>query len=327
MHMTDEQITSFARGCVAVRREDNGFFFERMTEGLRRVYGAAEGSDTRACCPAAVRLRFRSDTTSLKVGLRFARAARPVYTVGLLVDGAFVGTFGSKEPVEQWVGDIFSNDDAQVREFDLWLPCLVEAWVESLEVDDGCALEPAPATPGLWLAVGDSITQGMTVPCPTQTFVAATALALGVDVHCTGVGGGKMLPEVGIGANPIECTFATVAFGVNDWNNEKPVALFREQTRALLNGLIEGRAELPVGLMTPLPVFGRSEVNKDGVALEAFRQVLRDVAAELKNVTLIEGRDLVTPQPDRFVDGVHPNELGMAEIARALAPRLCEMTG
>ena len=321
-------IRKLARGCCEVREEPQGIYFDRMNEPLRDFYSGAEGFNICARCPAGVRIRFRSNTASLRASFKYGGgASQPFFGADLFVDGRRAGTFGPKEKVTRWSGEIFRAESQIEREFDLWLSYSVETWVDFLEVEDGASVEPVMPDGETWLAVGNSITQGMFCTSPSRTYAATAARVQGLALHNVGVGGGRMEPGVGKGASLIPCSIATVAFGVNDWNQLKPVDQFKRDSMELLCALLRGRENLPVGLITPLPVCDRPELNEVGASPEDLRRVLREAACEFESVTVIEGPSLVPADEKYFVDGVHPNDLGMNEMGTNLATKLKLLLG
>lgn len=322
MKFTLDQFRACAAGCFEIREEPEGLFFDRMTPALRALYGTAEGALIRARCQTGIRLRFESDTDSLRLSLRLGRAARAINVVDLIVDGVFQASFTGTLAVQPWTVELFANPDRRPRRFELWLPYAVESWVVSLEIGDNATLKPLPPEPVTWLVIGDSITQGMTCSSPARTYAGLAARAAGFNHHNTGVGGAIMDPAAG-GAAAIPATFATVAFGCNDWNRCLPLAEFESATLGLFDALLALHPGLPVGLITPLPaVWATGEKNKSDVWLESYRDVLRKIAPRFPAARLIEGPQLVPADPGCFVDGIHPNTTGMAVVARNLAMHL-----
>ena len=322
MRLSADVLQQVARGCVSVRQEPDGIIFDRMTAQLHEHYSQTEAQIVRAACPAGVRLRFQSDTTFIHLALRYGEPCRPFYGTDVFADEAFVGTFGPRNPADQWEADIFSVSGRKMRTFDIWLPYAVESQIIAMEIDDDAQVDPLPRAPMTWLAIGDSITQGMTASSPSRTYVAEATRSLNMEVHNTGVGGATMEATAGSGVMPIEFGFATVAFGVNDWNTEKPLEKFRADTKALLEGVLKKRATLPIGLITPPPSDDLHQMEKKAQSLEAYRRVLREAALSFPTVQVIEGPSLMLAEMDRFVDGIHPNDLGMTEMGRNLTAAL-----
>ena len=322
MRLSLNQLKEIAHGCCEVREEDRGVMFDRMNAPLRELYSATEGWTTCRRSPAGVRLRFRSNTSRIAVSLRYGRSECPSYCVDLFADDGPLRSAGPEGEAEQWSGEIYAAGTRGERSFDLWMPHVTETWLERLEVDDDAAVTPVAREEVTWLAVGDSIAQGMVASSPARSYVAIAARALGVGVHNVGVGGTKMLPELGRGAGLLRRTFATVAIGVIDWAQSRRIRSFAAHTTEMLGGLIAEREDLPVCLVTPLPVFDRPEKNERGLTVEDYREVLRRASAGFANVTVIEGPLLGMDSRECFVDGVHPNDHGMRVLGAALAQRL-----
>ena len=76
-------------------------------------------------------------------------------------------------------------------------------------------------------------------------------------------------------------------------------------------------------LITPLSIPGYG--NGLNEKIEPFREAVRKIVRELKDerLLLIEGPELVPKQLRYFPDvGIHPGDLGFAEIAASLAERM-----
>lgn len=326
MKLSFDQLEGIAHGCCAVREEDRGVMFDRMNDPLRAFYSTTDGWTTCRQSPAGVRLRFRSDTSRVALSLHYGRSECPSRSADLFVDDDPLRTAGPSEEPEQWSGEIFTAASRGERSFDLWMPHVTETWLRSLEIDDGATLAPVAPEPVTWLAVGDSITQGMVASSPARSFVAVAARALGIAVHNVGVGGTKMLPDLGRGAGLLECTFVTVAIGVIDWAQSRPIDAFTAHAAETLAELVAGGKDLSVYLVTPLPIYDRPQKNECGLTIEDYRQALRRESAGFPNVTVIEGASLGMDAPERFVDGVHPNDAGMRVLGTKLAERLRALT-
>jgi len=317
--LTAEEIRQAACGCEGVVVSDGAVRFLRLPEPLAERYRADEASRIRLECPSGVRLRFRSDTRRIRIGIRYGAAARPLYRGALLVDGSPAGTFGPDEAAESWEGTqpVPAADEGALLE--LWMPHLVRADLAFLEIDAGSAFEPAPPTGPRWLALGDSITQGMTAPLPTETWVARTARQLGLDVRDGGIGGGKLESFVAEADLTWPYDVLTVAFGTNDFNVGIPPAEYAANARRLAARQTSAHPRARILLIAPTPWVGRVEPNRSGFRLPDYRDALAAVARELDRCCFVDGGCLVPDEPRYFVDNVHPNAEGMARIAESLA--------
>ncbi|MHB9131324.1 MAG: SGNH/GDSL hydrolase family protein [Armatimonadota bacterium] len=316
MELTYQQIQAIASGCQQVVEADSAWQFLRCPEELAAAHQENPGAIVRMECPAGVRLRFVSDTTTLRLGLRYGAAARDYFQGVVLIDGC-AQAFGPTEYTERWEGQIVAGPK-QERLFDIWLPHLVRADLESLAIDDGSALQPAPPPSVRWLAYGDSITQGMTVPLPTQTFFARCALDLQLDIRNLAFGGAQLEALYADLRVDYPHDISSIAFGTNDLCCDVPLAAFTEYAKGLLDHLHAVAPGRPILLVTPIPWAGRTEPNGLGLTLEDYRTALRPLAGYVPECRLIEGDELIDNDGSLFVDNVHPNEAGMAMYAHNL---------
>ena len=315
------------RGVCDLRREQNGIALDRMNAALREFYSDSEARIDRARSRAGVRIVLRSNTRWLKIALRFGRRARNLLRGDLFCDGDHLGSFGSDDSADAWAGEVFQAEVAEPRDLEIWLPHCAEAFVQAIEVEDGAVVEALEPPEKAWLAVGDSITQGMAATTPGRIYAHVAARQAGLNLHDIGVGGGTAEPEIGVAAQPIACDVATLLFGANDVKRVRTADEFRDKTIALTEGLLQGRPDLPVGLITPLPTPGRALPSEASLTLEELRDALRNVPDRLPSVRVIDGPSLVPADECFFNDGVHPNDEGMKSIGENLAPHLREMIG
>lgn len=115
--------------------------------------------------------------------------------------------------------------------YEIWLPNMCEAEITFLEIDDGASLYPVLHSGSPVIAIGDSITQGMTSSSPSRCYAALLSKALKRDLFNLSVGGAEMKKEVGSLALAYNWSSAIVAFGVNDYFHKRPLADFEADTR------------------------------------------------------------------------------------------------
>ena len=97
-------------------------------------------------------------------------------------------------------------------------------------------------------------------------------------------------------------------------------------TLGLLGHLSEDRRRRVV-LITTVPSTTLPAQNSIGVSVEDYRNAFRRAAAHCAGVAVVEGEALLKPLPENFIDGVHPNDTGMAVYARNLVEQLRLVTG
>ena len=315
------------RGAQALELVSGAWHFRRMTPELAEIYAATDAAVIRALATAGVRLVFSAAARRLDAEIEYGRACRQLFKLDLAVDGSEPRAFGPDAAAPAWSGTLFESGRPARRRFELWLPHCAELGIRRLELDDGAGPEamPAPAG-GTWLALGDSITQGMTASRPALTWAARVARELELDLVNLGVGGAKYDARVGPAAGRIPARLATVAFGANDSFQKVAPAEVERQAARLIDGLRSRQPELLIAVITPIPCFETDGAPATG-QLDPYRAAARRAAAGRERVRVLEGPELVPANPELFIDGVHPNDAGMAAYARNLIPRLKEILG
>lgn len=191
----------------------------------------------------------------------------------------------------------------------------------------GGTLAPAPRQPR-WLVHGDSITEGWWSTRPAHSWPATAGRALGLDCVNLGYAGaarGELPTAQQLAALPAE--LLTLAFGTNCWSSVPYSApLLYETTRAFVTLVREGHLATPLLLVSPvLRPDAESTRNALGATLAELRTAMEEAARDLaaagdKHLTLLPGRDLLTP--DDLADGLHPNDAGHARLAAAVVSAL-----
>jgi lysophospholipase L1-like esterase len=320
MKLTLDQIRSIMTGCLTAEEENGVIRFHRMRDPLDAFYRREEGSRIRLECSSGVRLRLVTDSRTLRIGIRFGAAARPFYQGVLLLDGHEQGVFGPAEPATSWEGMILERPARSRSLLDLWLPHLVRADLLFLELDDNAMVESGPAWPGRWLALGDSITQGMTVRKPTDSWFARVALATGLESFNYGIGGAILHEVLAEGDLPPDCDVVSLAYGTNDLKRSTPER-YAANLRAVLDRLAQVQPRARVLILTPIPWVGNEGPQESGVRLDDFRKAAAAVAAGHTACRAIPGPELMPEEEHLFVDKVHPNEAGMKTLAEQLVAR------
>lgn len=326
MHIDLSLRPELVRGADRVENVDGRTCFHRLPPGMAPFYEAPEGRRVRLRCTAGVRLLFQTDSRFVRLGVEYGACARRLFALDIGVDNEPPRPIGDAQGAA-WSETVFEHAEKRLRRFCIWLPHCAEARLGTFEVEDGCRLEPLPMPAKTWLVLGDSISQGMTCTTPAKAVSALLAHRLGCELRNTAVGGERMQAFIGEQTRGIPADAVTIAFGTNDFNMAVGAETFAENARRLLDALLAGRPDFPVGLITPIPWAGRTEPNGKGEPLDAYRQALRAVAPDYPSVRLIEGADVLPDDAEFFVDRVHPNDRGMARYAETLEPHLRHLLG
>lgn len=190
-------------------------------------------------------------------------------------------------------------------------------------------VEPAAAGP-IWLAYGDSITQGWSVSDPALAYPAVVARTHGFDAWNLGFAGaarGEIAAAQYIAT--LEADVISLAFGTNNWSVLPTSADHMAGiVRDFVTVVRSGHPNTPLLIIGPIhrPEAERSR-NTAGATLGELRNAIEDMATRLAGsagpVRLIPGGELVGP--DDLVDGIHPGDAGHLAIATAVGPVLAEL--
>ena len=298
-----------------------------------------------ASCPSGVRLRFRTDSTTvaLDVEQRFApgyTAATPVYDA--TVDNRLVATASAPGAEERVVLDGLPDGD---KVLEIWLPMYPGIRLRSVEVADGASAEPSPDERTRWITYGSSITHGMEAHGPARTWPATAARIL--DVHLTSLGfagQAHLDPLVARTIARLPADRITLKVGINVHNG----ATLRERTFApLVHGFLEavrdGHPTTAITLISPILspsredgvvtertlLDGSTETLTGELTLRRMRAILADlvdtrVARGDVHLSYLDGTELFGADPtdiDLLPDGLHPNGDGYELIGRRFAER------
>jgi lysophospholipase L1-like esterase len=189
----------------------------------------------------------------------------------------------------------------------------------------GGAIAPAPPKPR-WICYGDSIAEGWCASEPAAAWPHALAREQGLDVVNMGYAGsarGEIASAEEIAAHPAE--LVTIAHGTNCWTRTPHSAgMFAEGLRAFVRIVREGHPQTPIVALSPLlRADAESTPNRLGATLADLRAAFEAVVGERRAagdaaILLVSGLPLVSRE--RFPDGIHPDDLGHAQLARALGP-------
>lgn len=219
----------------------------------------------------------------------------------------------------------FDNPGHAPVEVRVYLPLIMSVAVGNLAANG--TLTPASRRAYL-LALGDSITQGFVVGCPSLSYPALLSASLGLDLVNQAVCGYVFDPQTlaGIKALRSEPPAAiTVAYGTNDWKRKGSGKKIRRDAAAYLDRLCRLFPHTPIYVLTPL---WRTEEDDpqaladipSGKSLSWVRRAIERACKGRANVTVIDGATVLPRNPLLFADGrLHPSSSGASYVAEALA--------
>lgn len=238
--------------------------------------------------------------------------------------GAGVAEKGKRMEV-QLVGEL----DKGRRKYMLYLP--LYNGVESLEIGVEAGAEFSAVQPrceGAMLFWGTSITQGGCASRAGMAYPAILGRRFDRPVINLGFSGnGKMDPEV----TELVAELDPAVF-VIDCVGNMSVELLAERTVPLVRRLRQARSATPIVLVGSatrataafVAEARRYELDK----LRSLRNAYEELVAEgVGGLHFVQGDDLLKGDEEGTVDGVHPTDLGFAQMADALEPVLRRVLG
>ena len=294
------------KNCLSVSEDDGWFTPLRFTDNQLSAYGVTDALRIRGAAPSSVCLAFRSKAKKLSLEYRITGKARNWAVFDVVCDGVMMSSVSLD--ADSGCVDIPLCGDDGVDTL-VYLPHLVCISLRNITAD--APLTPTPKKDKFWLALGDSITQGMVAKHPASAYPSVLSRQYNCEVINAGVGGvifdAEHLDRIGR-----EPDLITVALGANDWDR-CGIDEFKQNMTAYLDKLLAifGCRNI-YGI---LPVW-RSDCDqiKSGVNYEGFRKLITEVYRRYPSIKIIDGYKMVPHMSDYYGDPsdkkIHPNDEG-----------------
>ena len=337
MKLTAEQIFEISLGASYVSETDGAAELHRFCKQQEAVYmAAAEAGRPVTNLPAKIRstagieLRFRTDSPSLLLDLEIRKGSgRTYFSVEVFADGKPVGTMDNHSHLELprayaelpfELGNFKNQFDlgAGTKEVRVLLPWSSRVLLHSVELADGASLEPVKPAKTL-LVYGDSITHGYDSRRNAHCYPVRLADALGAAQYNRAIGGEVFFPELLLADDLENPDYVTVAYGTNDWAKNTEETL-RTDCRVFYQLMSMKYPKARIFALTPIWREAWKQPGKGFGPWERMEEIIRKSVADLPNVTLVEGFDLVPHSADCFADEMvlHPNDKGFDSYAANL---------
>ena len=179
------------------------------------------------------------------------------------------------------------------------------------------------------LSYGSSITHGSNSIDQSHTWVALLAHDLGMDARNLGMAGScalepAMADYIASEGEKGNWDIATLELGINvlNWENEK----IKERTENIIRQVAGRNSDKPVFVISP---FYHCGDDNEGDRAKVWRRIIEETVSRLdyKNVTYINGLDVLGDASYMSADEVHPNIYGVARIAEIITGRVRSVIG
>ncbi len=276
----------------------------------------------RAVAPDGGRIRFSGNTTQLAIRVQRLQEHGKSCFFDAYVNGQFAGS-ASTVGTQRVDLVLFDKKDAASKDITIYLPHLQEVRVFAVGVDSGADLKPpsAFALKRPIVCYGSSVLQGSGAKHPAQTYPAALARRLNLDLVNLGFGGaGKAETEVVSLVNQLDACCYLFDLG-KSYGAPTP-----ERYARMLDTIRASHPDVPIFCVTP--IYSIKEANEPDYVKksEDLRALMRQAALTRrekgdKQMFVVEGLDLFGDKDkDNFSDLLHPNDEGNERMAERLAP-------
>ena len=329
MKVSFDRLRAVALGAVNVAETAQGVRFYRFTEEQLAFYA----DNPRSTTSAGVRLRFRTDSTTLGLTVVVThKTSRSFFSMDVLVNGAPIGYLDNIGDTELWgnsnvelpIGRFAAEFDLGVGEKEVCIhfPWSVGIALEALTLDDGASVIPVKPTKR-FLVFGDSITQGYDAKRPSNRYAAQVCDAFDAEEVNKAIGGEFFVPPLAAMPDGFTPDLIWVAYGTNDWSMHTDEQ-FHADCRAFYEALCATYAGVPIVAVTPI---GRVTYRETACGrFEELSDRIRKETAHLPQVTVVEGLEFVPTRAEYFGDKyLHPNDDGFAHYAHNLTKALTEV--
>lgn len=304
---------SLFQGAISVEEINGGYKPWRIPYKQFLLF-PPDGINGKAEMSAGVRLRFVSDTTSVRLEV----APVDVTVQADLVIGDELITTRPLNPGDSIFG--FEKLPEGHKTIDIYLPQKAATIVKSLQIDDGAAWDiPEPANRPKWVAYGSSITQCNDAFSPAQTWPALVARRHGLDLTCLGYSGNcHMEPMVARLIRDSPADIISLCLGINVYGGATlSPRTFRSAVIGLVQIIREKHPSTPIAVMSPIYSPAREEnKNAVGFTLIEMREEIEEAVSSMTalgdpHLHYVNGLSIFDEtQVDNLPDDLHPNGPG-----------------
>ena len=324
MKATLSMIREAAFGCARIDEKEDGIYFYRFTEEQEEFYrGYDSDFYDKTFATAGVRLEFVTDSSFLSIDTicKSASSRKFVYH-DVVCNGRAIDHFGGTINGQKgFYGGKYALGEG-LKTIQIYFPWTSQSVLRSLELDDGASFSPV-VRPTKMLIFGDSITHGYDANYPSQSYASLLADKLNANAINKGIGGEIFMPELANCAEAFEPDLVTVAYGTNDWSH-RSAEDFETNLKGFYTNLSKKYPNAKIFGISP--IWRTNEFDKK--AAGKFSDILgkmERLTADLPNVTIINGYNLIPHDTALFSDGLHPNSIGSVHYGLNLADKIMKM--
>lgn len=306
--MTNEELKNIYFGAYSFVETADGFLqaFQYTEKQMEYFKGAFDFWYDRCMASTAKTLEFTTEAVKVSFEYKFiwvgSQDSFEVAINGLITDITYVKDI-EKEGTISW--ELPEGEKKVI----IYLPADATVLIKNFEADAPCR-RAEKNEKVLWL--GDSITQGYGPLRSSETYVSVANRILNYDIINQGIGGyiydkKSLMKMEGYNPDKIIVALGTNQYGVGTMKDV-------EEYYETLTGLYG--SEIPILCISPI---WRGDQPEGFPKFVDFCDKVKKIASQYKNVTVVDGFDLVPHLSEYYLDNLHPNCLGTENYGRNLA--------
>lgn len=279
----------------------------------KKEFFPPNGISGQAELPAGVRIKIRSNTQSIKIGIV---EAAELMEMDCLIDSIRFKT--AYIPAGETMVS-FDSLAGQTKLIEIYLSQKVPVPISGIWIDEGAEWELVDDSRLRWITYGSSITHCYYSDSPSQTWPALAANELDFNLTCLGYSGNCHLePMVARMIRDLPADFISFSAGINIvGGNTLSDRTFSPALIGFIETIRDVHKDVPLVIISPIFHREREKIeNQVGLSLEKVRNEIVQVVDLFKrhgdqNIYYIDGLEWFGEEYEKYMpDGLHPNGEG-----------------
>lgn len=333
MDLTLNQIKEIVTGAPRIEETVDGISFYRFTKEQDEMYKERSADfHNKSLGSAGIKLLFKTDSENLDLKITVSKgSSRKYFSVDVFSNGSPIGYLDNFSDVV--LPEIYTTADLPLGTFSksfklqagtkticIHLPWSVITVINKISLDDRAFIEAVKPSKKL-LAFGDSITHGYDALRPSNRYIRKLADALCAEEYNKAIGGEVFCPALATMPENFTPDYITVAYGTNDWST-KEEEIFIENCKDFYTNLSKLYPNSKIFAITPIWRKDYRDFRNFGDFM-SVEENIKSLTANLNNVTVISGFDLVPEDEKYFADKyLHPTDRGFDFYAENLISKI-----
>ncbi len=331
MILNFEQIKAMTIGAEKVTYDGDTYKFFRFTDKEEETAPNMIMKYT-----AGVWIECKTDAKSIKLKVRVSDplSVRTYFSFDIFKNSTLVGTLQNLPdeslvgnyttipcPLGEFEGEI--NLDGGDGEVKILLPHSIIGEIEEIELIGATYAEPI-GRDKLYIAIGDSITQGYDALHPSATYTYKIADMLSAKCINKAISGAIFNPKLLAAAENHNADYVSVAYGTNDWSMLDKNTFTKNATE-FFDILVEKYPNAQISVISPVWRGDSCVITAMG-EFPIVSAILQDICEKHPRLKFVEGLDLIPHEPEMYGDLIlHPSDEGFAHYFKGLEKQIFDL--